>query len=139
VTTTSSTPPTNNINLAVFPFFPHLQLRYLINSDNTILAAGRLCILTVCTWLTYLSLDAMDDLISLADSAEGCPNPTSPTSFGSFGRKMPVNRRTVERDSFSDLAVMMKAKKPYAPIPPPTPRPSLSLATNGECCGQTAV
>jgi hypothetical protein len=82
--------------------------------------------------LTNLLLDATDDLISLADSTEGSSNPKSPTSFGSVSRKIPEHHRTVHRDSFSDLAVLMKAKKPYTPIPPPTPRPSLSLASNGE-------
>ncbi|KAF1846144.1 uncharacterized protein K460DRAFT_355862 [Cucurbitaria berberidis CBS 394.84] len=34
------------------------------------------------------------------------------------------------RDSFSDLAILMKAKKPYTPVAPPTSKPQLSFATN---------
>jgi hypothetical protein len=88
-------------------------------------------ILTIYNAMPNLALDATDDLISLADSAEGS-NPKSPVRFGSIGRKMPETRRNVQRDSFSDLAGLMKAKKPYTTIPPPTPRSSLSPATNGE-------
>ena len=42
------------------------------------------------------------------------------------------SRSPVKRDSFSDLTVMMKAKKPYTPIRLPTPKAPLSIATNGE-------
>jgi hypothetical protein len=82
-----------------------------------------------------------DDLISLADSADSTnglsSSPTSPTTFDSISNRMSANKRiTAQRDSFSDLAVMMKAKKPYTPIPPPTPpavpRLALQPTTNGK-------
>ncbi|KAF1936941.1 hypothetical protein EJ02DRAFT_438202 [Clathrospora elynae] len=61
-----------------------------------------------------------DDLISLVDDSE------------SISHAMVDNRpKTAARDSFSDLAGLMKAKKPYSPISPPTPRLPLALGMNG--------
>jgi hypothetical protein len=86
--------------------------------------------------LTEHAVDEDNDLISLADSYEGAPSldPISPTNLGSVGKGMDSSKRSnaVQRDSFSDLAKLMKAKKPYIPVTPPTPRLSLSTASNGE-------
>jgi hypothetical protein len=68
------------------------------------------------------------DLINLDDEN------ASPTTFS--GSKMAANHpksRTVSQDSFSDLMGLMKAKKPYVPIPPPALRPlPLSSVPNGQ-------
>ncbi|KAF2622414.1 hypothetical protein BU25DRAFT_495134 [Macroventuria anomochaeta] len=70
------------------------------------------------------------DLINLVGPSEVAV--ASPTSTAPITGRMVANRcKPAQRDSFSDLAGMMKAKKPYTPIPPPSPRPSLSIATNG--------
>ncbi|KAF3045349.1 hypothetical protein E8E11_007527 [Didymella keratinophila] len=74
---------------------------------------------------------ADDNLISLADES-AVTSPISPTSIASLATKIVAKHRIpVKRDSFSDLTVMMKAKKPYTPISPATPRAPLSIATNG--------
>jgi hypothetical protein len=73
-----------------------------------------------------------DDLLGLGLGASSS-SPISPVAFGSMGKSMASSRRsTVQHDSFSSLASLMKAKKPYTPISPPTPRPSLSAVPNGE-------
>ncbi|KAJ4357108.1 hypothetical protein N0V95_002764 [Ascochyta clinopodiicola] len=70
---------------------------------------------------------AVDDLISLADSGDESSVVVSPTSAS-----MTANRRNpAQRDSFSDLTGLMKAKKPYTPVPPSLPRMPLSVTTNG--------
>jgi hypothetical protein len=66
------------------------------------------------------------DLINLDDD-----NTISPIAPAFIGNKMAANHpksRTVSRDSFSDLTDLMKAKKPYVPIPPPALR-SLPLSS----------
>jgi hypothetical protein len=81
------------------------------------------------------SVDANDDdLLGLGlGLGASSPSPISPVAFGSMGKSMASSRRsTVQHDSFSSLASLMKAKKPYTPISPPTPRPSLSAVPNGE-------
>jgi hypothetical protein len=72
------------------------------------------------------------DLISLTDD-----NAVSDTTTGISGGKVTTNTRsrTAHRDSFSDLTGMMKAKRPYTPASPLTPRPLPPiLATKGKCC-----
>ena len=88
--------------------------------------------------------DADDDLISLVDSvgeSSVAAEPVSPSD--PFTNKMASNRRApAQRDSFSDLAGLMKAKKPYTPISPPTSRLTLSVASNGElavCLGDDNI
>ncbi|KAH6639566.1 permease for cytosine/purines, uracil, thiamine, allantoin-domain-containing protein [Boeremia exigua] len=67
---------------------------------------------------------ADDDLISLAsDSAASLASPTTASATS----KMEVNRlKPLQRDSFSDLTCLMKAKKPYTPVLPSSPSPSMS-------------
>jgi hypothetical protein len=72
------------------------------------------------------------DLISLTDD-----DAVSPITAGISSRKTSANTRgqTAQQDSFSDLAGMMKAKKPYTSASPLTPRalPPM-LAMNSKCC-----
>ncbi|KAF2124438.1 hypothetical protein P153DRAFT_361149 [Dothidotthia symphoricarpi CBS 119687] len=74
-----------------------------------------------------------DDLISLVDSSDGGVfNAVSPTRFGSIGRTVAETcHKPVQRDSFSSLTGLMRAKEPYTPVPPPTRKPPLSVKTNG--------
>jgi hypothetical protein len=84
------------------------------------------------------STDANTDLISLAESPTDASTSglLSPISFGSIGKNMTMSNRrdATQRDSFSDLVGVMRAKKPYTPMTPPTPRPSLINDTNGMLC-----
>jgi hypothetical protein len=86
--------------------------------------------------MTDDAIDADSDVISMADSFETAVSPSaiSPTDTSSFSKSMKLSkhRSAVQRDSFSDLAELMKAKKPYAPTAPPTPRPSISSVGNGK-------
>ncbi|KAH5430345.1 hypothetical protein HBI46_008540 [Parastagonospora nodorum] len=75
------------------------------------------------------------DLLGLAELPESAkPDVLSPVSFGSASKNATLknSRNGVHRDSFSDLVGAMKAKKPYAWTPSPTPRPSLIDSTNGQ-------
>lgn len=82
------------------------------------------------------------DLFGLGDSDSSPTSPippappNSPTALGVVGKAMAAPSRpvTAPRDSFSDLAVLMKAKKPYVTVPPTAPRLSLSAESNSKLC-----
>ncbi|KAJ4368627.1 hypothetical protein N0V86_009534 [Didymella sp. IMI 355093] len=74
---------------------------------------------------------ADDNLISLADEPI-VTSPISPSSIATTFSKTAVNRGGLSKgDSFFDLTVMMKAKKSYTPVPPPTPRALTPIPTRG--------
>lgn len=70
----------------------------------------------------------MDDLISFDD------DDTNASSTGAFTPLRTASVKSLKpthRDSFSDLAELMKAKKPYSPVSRPATKMRLSLATPG--------
>jgi hypothetical protein len=100
------------------------------------LAVSIPCISLLLVLFTQQS-DGDTDLISLAESPieTSTPGLLSPASFGSAGKMaLDVRCNGSQRDSFSDLVGAMKAKKPYTPIPTPTPPSSLSMSitSNGK-------
>lgn len=73
-------------------------------------------------------------LISLDDEYESVTefNHVAPASTQSTGTRMADNRPSpAQQDIFSDLATLMKAKKPYTSVSQPSPRPQLPLLTRG--------
>jgi hypothetical protein len=96
------------------------------------------CLFSVNFWecMTDDAIDGDSDVISMADSFETAvpPSAISPTDTSSSSKSMNVSkhRSAVQHDSFSDLAELMKAKKPYAAIAPPSTRPSISSVGNGK-------
>ncbi|KAJ8111468.1 hypothetical protein OPT61_g5941 [Boeremia exigua] len=72
-----------------------------------------------------------EDLINLTD--DSAVNAVPPVASVSGSIEMAANRRkTAQRDSFSDLTGLMRAKKPYLPFSHPVPPVSRSALANGK-------
>ncbi|KAJ4985153.1 NCS1 nucleoside transporter [Stagonosporopsis vannaccii] len=69
--------------------------------------------------------DAEEELISLAEDITQSFASSSAISASDMAGD---RRESTHRDSFSDLTGLMKAKKPYKPVPPVMPRPSVSTS-----------
>lgn len=75
-----------------------------------------------------------DDLISLFDSEVSSKTnvPSLFSTSSAIGSTMgEYHTKSAQRDSFSDLTGLMRAKLPYK-ISLPSPRPQLALTTNGK-------